>query len=73
MPNPEDNKLPDPQAGGRYERNTDGTIKTLHQTDERDIAAYAREKAARQAGDAPAEEAKSQPEAGSAPNTNAQE
>lgn len=46
-----DKQLPDPQRGGRYERNSDGSLKTLHETQERDTAAYVKDKAKRQAGD----------------------
>jgi hypothetical protein len=44
-------QAPDPQEGGRYERNTDGSLKTIHQTGARDTAQYALEKAKRQAGE----------------------
>jgi hypothetical protein len=29
-----DNQLPDPTAGGRYERNRDGSLKQIHATEE---------------------------------------
>jgi hypothetical protein len=53
--NTTDKPLPDPQQGGRYERNADGSLKTLHQTEERDIAKYANDKAKRQAGEVASE------------------
>jgi hypothetical protein len=49
MPETKDKQLPDPQAGGRYVRNADGSTTRIHATKEQDPLERAAEKAERRA------------------------